>query len=137
MTFLSVMAPNADQRNPQRDDAMSDDVTKLPVKFKHPPSGERTLEVVDRFGSGCNHSFTIVEGEVRQITYLIDEAAAEVECSVCKAKLNPMWVLARLAHNETKYHETARRYHDEMKRLAERSRTRCDHCGKMTRISRS
>jgi hypothetical protein len=48
-----------------------------------------------------------------------------------------MWVLTKLAHKETGYHETERRYHEEMKRLSERSRTKCEHCGQMTRISRS
>jgi hypothetical protein len=115
---------------------MSDEVTRLPIKFKAPPTGERTLELVCG-GGVCNHSFTIDGGKVKQVTYLIDEAAAEVECGACKAKLNPTWVLARLAREETKYHETAMSYQEEMRRLSERSRTRCDHCAKMTRISRS
>jgi uncharacterized protein YeaO (DUF488 family) len=44
-------------------------------------------------------------------------------------------VLRKLAHRETDFHQLAERYHDEMRRLSERSRTRCMHCGKMTRIS--
>jgi hypothetical protein len=111
-------------------------VTRLPVKFKTPPSEERTLEIVHGGRDGCNHTFTIVGGEIKNVTYLVAEAAAEVECSNCKAKLNPMWVLARLAHDETRYHETAKRYQEEMKRLSERTRTKCDNCGHMTRISR-
>ena len=121
---------------------MTDDVTKLPVKFKGPPSGERVLDVV-RGSGGCNHDFFFAGdplapgGSVmKHVTYIVDEAAAEVECSNCKARLNPMWVLARLAHNETQYHEFASRYQEEMQRLSERTRTRCDYCGKMTRISR-
>jgi hypothetical protein len=106
-------------------------VLRLPVKFKTPPSEERTLEVVHGGFDRCNHNFIIVGGEIKHVTYIIDEAAAEVECSNCKAKLNPMWVLARLAHHETRY-----RYQEEMKRLSERTRTKCDNCGHMTRISR-
>jgi hypothetical protein len=121
---------------------MSDDsVTRLPVKFKTPPSGERVLDVVR--GGGCNHDFFFAGDPLapggavmRPVTYIVDPAAAEVECSNCKAKLNPMWVLARLAHNETRYHETAKRYQEEMKRLSERARTKCAYCGQMTRISR-
>jgi Zn finger protein HypA/HybF involved in hydrogenase expression len=121
---------------------MSDEVAKLPVKFKAPPTGERTLEIVGPYGGGerCNHDFYFAGAPggsvMKRVTYLVDEAAAEVECSNCKGKLNPMWVLARLAHHETQYHEASRRYQDEMKRLSERSRTRCDKCGSMTRISR-
>jgi hypothetical protein len=114
---------------------VTDGVTKLPVKFKTQPSGERVLEVI-RGGGECNHSFIIAGGQIRNVAYIVDEAAAEVECSNCKAKLNPMWVLAKLAHKETQYHELAARYQEEMARLSERQRTRCDNCGKMTRISR-
>jgi hypothetical protein len=122
---------------------MTDEVTKLPVKFKHPPTGERTLEVVQRYGAGaCNHMYYF-DGDplgggsrMKNVTYLVDEGAAEVECGHCHAKLNPMWVLSKLAHNETSYHETSKRYHEEMKRLSERTRTKCDKCGHMTRISR-
>jgi hypothetical protein len=115
---------------------MPDEIAKLPVKFKAPPKGDRrVLEVVNH--GPCNHVFTIEGGKVRNVTYLIDPGAAEVQCSACGTKLNPMWVLAKLAHQETRYHEYADRYQDEMKRLGERSRTRCDGCGKMTRISKS
>ena len=112
---------------------MSDDVTKLPVKFKAPPSDERTLEIVRDVGH-CNHTFTIDGGKIRHVRYIIDEGAAEVECSACKAKLTPMWVLTKMAHKETQYHETERRYHDSMRRLSERSRVKCEHCNRMTQI---
>lgn len=117
---------------------MTDEVTKLPVKFKSPPTGERTLEVVQRYGKdACNHCYYFDGGSrMKNVTYLVDEGAAEVECGHCHAKLNPMWVLTKLAHNETRYHETAERYHEELRRLSERSRTKCDACGHMTRISR-
>jgi hypothetical protein len=40
-----------------------------------------------------------------------------------------------LAGEETKWHESFKRYQAEMRRLSERSRTKCQHCGQMTRIS--
>lgn len=117
---------------------MTEEITRLPVKFKTPPSEERTLEVVRSGGPGeaCNHSFYFAGNAMRHVTYVVDPAAAEVECGHCHAKLNPQWVLTRLAHNETLYLETQKRYQEEMGRLHERSRTKCDHCGKMTRVSR-
>jgi Zn finger protein HypA/HybF involved in hydrogenase expression len=122
---------------------MSDEITRLPVKFKEPPSEERTLEIVQRWGAGsCNHDFYFAgdpltgASVMKNVTYIVSEAEAEVTCGHCKAKLNPTWVLVRLAHQETKYHETAKRYQEEMKRLSERQRTKCDRCGHMTRISR-
>jgi ribosomal protein S27E len=114
---------------------MTDDVAKLPVKFKTPPTGERVLELVSRYGEECNHAFFIANGQIKHVTYIVDEAAAEVECSNCKTRLNPMWVLARLAGKESSYHELAQRYQDEMRRLSERSRTKCENCGHMTRVS--
>ncbi len=38
-------------------------------------------------------------------------------------QLESQWMRTRAAHQ------------DEMRRLRERSRTKCDHCGKITRIS--
>ncbi len=121
---------------------MTDEITKLPVKFKEPPTGERTLELAEGPGV-CNHSFYFerdpkggLGSTMKHVTYVVDQAATEVECGHCRAKLNPTWVLVQLAHKESRYQETAKRYHEEMKRLNERSRTECQHCGKMTKISR-
>lgn len=106
-----------------------DNVKKLPVRFKEPVPGERTLvrpyEVMK--DGGCSHFLT---------HYIVDEKLAEVECGTCGAKLNPMWVLGQLANMDRRYEEAATRYQEEMKRLSERELTKCRHCGKMTRISR-
>lgn len=106
-----------------------DTVLRLPVKFKSPVPEDRTLvrpfEVAK--SGGCSHLFC---------GYVVDEALAEVECGRCGAKLNPMWVLNRLANEDRRMAKSQERYQDEQRRLAKRSRTKCDHCGKMTRISR-
>ena len=102
-------------------------VAQLPVKFKKPAPEDRTVLHLHEVGrSGCMHLF---------VSYLVDESAAEVECSKCGAKLNPMWVLSRLATEDRRMREAASRYQDELKRLKERSRTKCMHCRKMTLIS--
>lgn len=107
---------------------MSDkDVIQLPVRFKR-----RDEEVVLQRAqlvpelSKCNHYGS----------YLIGEAEAEVTCGRCGEKLNPMWVLGQLANREHQWHRLHNQYQDEIKRLNERSRTKCQHCGKMTTISR-
>jgi len=69
--------------------------------------------------------------------FTIDDRLGHVECRDCKEKLNPMHALTMLARQETQYHELHERYQDELKRLAERSKTKCEHCQKMTRISKS
>lgn len=98
-------------------------VLTLPVK-RRDNTTERVLTEVA--GVKCYH---------RRFT--IDDKAQEVECRDCGEKLNPMYALVQLARQETRYHELHARYDDELKRLAERSRTTCRHCGKMTPISRT
>jgi predicted nucleic acid-binding Zn ribbon protein len=111
---------------------MSDDddkVKRLPVRFKKPVVEEgRTLQVVHYEHDKCRHDL--------KVTYLIREGETEVECSGCGTKLDPMWVLRKLAAHDSQYYRARERYQEEMKRLNERSRTKCEHCGHMTRISR-
>jgi len=110
-------------------DDPDDNVKRLPVRFKKPVPEDRTLvnpfEVAARFK--CLHVM---------VGYVIDPSAAEVECGGCGEKLNPMWVLGQLVTADRRFAESQARYQDEQKRLAERQRTKCYHCGKMTRISR-
>lgn len=119
----------------------SDDgkVTRLGVRFKEPP-GENgpTLKLVDRYDrDGCNHRFTIGQsGAFRQVQYLIREGETEVECGNCGTRLDPMFVLAQLARKESDWNRSRETYQEEMARLKARQRTTCQHCGKMTRISR-
>lgn len=104
-----------------------DNVTKLPIRFKN-LDRDKSLEIVHYKPDACTH---------HNQTYMITESEESVECGTCGTKLSPLWVLRQLALQEMKWHETRARYHEEMKRLGERSRTTCQHCGKMTKISRS
>lgn len=114
----------------------TDNITKLPIKFKSPPSDEGPmLKIVDRYSGGCNHSYQFVNGKKVNAKYMIREGETEVECSLCETKLDPMFVLRKLAVEETQWHEAGKRYHEEMKRLSGRRSTKCEHCRKMTRIS--
>lgn len=121
---------------------MSDDdkITQLPVGFKKPPQEDgRTLKVVDHWTERdkCNHRSLYRSGRFVSVTYLIRDGETEVECGNCGTKLEPMWVLSRLAHEETDFDRKRQIAADEMKRLQDRTRTKCDHCGQMTRISRA
>lgn len=102
---------------------MSDDkITEIPVRPK--VNRGRVLEIVYSYGK-CRHE-----------SFLIDEQLATVECANCHAHLNPMEILVRLAHQETRWHQLHAHYKDEMTRLGERRKTKCRHCHKMTDISR-
>jgi hypothetical protein len=106
---------------------MTDDdakISNLPVRPK------RAL------GNGHELSMAAPAGECwHRGGYLVDERLAEVVCAVCKAKLNPIWVLQQLTMAENRFHDLHARYQDELMRLNARSRTKCEHCGGMTRIS--
>ncbi len=104
-----------------------DNVKRLPVRFKNPAPEERTLLWPHEVGKleKCHHD-----------KFVIDQARAEVECGSCGEKLNPMWVLNSLTARDSRFHAAHFRHADEMKRLTERERTKCQHCGQMTRISR-
>lgn len=107
-------------------------VTKLPVRFKSQAPAERTAVLPFEIGrpEPCLHS------PLMGATYIVDTKLAEVECGKCGAKLNPMFVLQQIAAEDRRMAQARERYQDEQKRLANRQRTKCDHCGKMTRISR-
>ncbi len=103
----------------------SGNVVALNAPFKqHEP--ERQFERVP--SAGCLHFAGMV-------TYQVDEKFAEVTCGGCGEKLNPMWVLGQLMSRESRYAQFRDGYQEEMKRLSERSRTKCRHCGEMTPIS--
>ena len=107
------------------DDA--DNVQRLPVRFKKAAPEERTLLFPHEVGKRdkCYHE-----------QFVVDQAKAEVECGTCGERLNPMWVLQQLTARDSRFHDAHRIYNETMKRLDERVRTKCDHCGKMTRIRR-
>jgi hypothetical protein len=104
-----------------------DKIKKLPVKFKGPLPPDRTLLSPREVGrTKCLH----YPGH-----FIVDGSLAEVTCGDCGEKLNPMWVLQQLATRDRNFAEAHTRYHEQMKRLSERTSTKCRHCGKMTRIS--
>jgi hypothetical protein len=104
---------------------MSDDakIQALPIRAKRALGENHELSVVS--SCACWH----------RAGFIVDERLAEVTCAACKAKLNPIWVLGQLAMLENRFHDLHARYQDELVRLNGRSRTKCEHCGGMTRIS--
>jgi hypothetical protein len=102
------------------------DVTKFPRSKREHPGADACLTMVTPYDPKvCRHS-----------SFIIDPSAAEVTCGKCGTKLSPMWVLNYLATEETGWDRTRKACAEERKRLDERSRTKCQHCQRMTRISR-
>lgn len=105
-------------------DVGGENIVALPANFKEPPAGDRMLAPVDF--KRCTHFNT---------TFQIDVNGGKCVCLGCKEEVSPMFVLEKLMQVESRWMRTRAAYQDEMKRLAERSSTKCRHCGKMTKVS--
>lgn len=81
------------------------------------------------------HPWRCKEGRMGHGPYIVSEALAYVQCATCGQHLNPFFVLRELLHKESQFMEAHARYQDEMRRLQARQRTKCQHCGEMTRVS--
>lgn len=105
-------------------DTSGANIAQLPVKYKKPEPGERFLVPVEL--GKCSHW---------QGPFEIDVKGDKCTCKRCGEQVGAMFVLEMLMRQESQWMQTRATYQDEMKRLAERSRTKCNHCGKMTGIS--
>lgn len=101
------------------------DVLPFTGKMRPPPDSE--LMLVPPPAAPCQHWRT---------GFVVDKIAGKCLCKRCNAEISPMFVLERLMADESQWRQTRMAYQEEMRRLDERSATKCRHCGKMTRISR-
>ena len=95
-------------------DPRPDEVSMLPIAGPHPafaPDG------------GCRH-----------LNISVHEDRVEVVCRDCGEKLNPIWVLTRMAKEETKWRLRRSEFMAARAELAKRQRCKCQHCGNMTQI---
>lgn len=69
----------------------------------------------------------------RHRNLLVDADKAEVECADCGVKLNPIAMLARFASEQTRWQRAREGMLEERRKLEEKQRCRCEHCGKLTR----
>lgn len=113
---------------------VEDKVVKLGVRFKSPPGEDAPILKIVSDWQTCNHRHW--PGTLRPVTYNIRDGETEVECGCCGVRLDPMFVLKTLAGRESEYAQNSKRAMEVMNRLNERTRTKCEHCDRMTRISR-
>jgi len=74
-------------------------------------------------------------GECQHARLMVDERHALVECLACGEKLNPISVLTRVAREESRLGALIDSYRTARADWEKRQRTKCQHCGRMTRIS--
>lgn len=69
---------------------------------------------------------------------LYDEVLLELECQDCGEKLNPIVWMARWAeHVSRSFDQRRKRLEVATQVYEQRSKTKCQHCGKFTHIGRS
>lgn len=98
-------------------------VVPLGAEFKPPPDGE--LMLVPPPGEACQHDNAQFEVDIR---------GGRCICKNCRGEVSPFFVLERLMRSESLWQRHRRCYVDDMQRLSERSRAKCQHCQRMTRI---
>lgn len=64
----------------------------------------------------------------------VDEVENEVECADCGKRLNPIVALVRLAREESRLKIRIQQLKELNRQFDEKSRTKCQHCGRMTRV---
>ncbi len=111
---------------PPIDTTLGENIVQLPVGHKPPPEQGSYLRPVP-YGV-CMHW---------RGPYEVDIPGAKCKCLQCGAEVSAIFVLQQLMNDESQWKRERAVYQDEMKRLAERSRTKCQHCGELTRISRA
>ena len=104
-------------------DTSGTNILKLPVK---PVESRHDVFLVPPPSNACAH----LDGP-----FEVDEKGGKCKCLTCGGEVSPIFVLTRLMKQESRWMRTRLAYMDEMKRLHERERTKCQHCGKQTRIS--
>lgn len=81
------------------------------------------------------HKERISRRGCRHINMTVDPDRAFVECKDCGEMLDPMSVLCRLATEESRYLFERQALRNWRKKLIEKSRTKCQHCGRMTSVN--
>lgn len=102
------------------------EIVEFTGKRREPVEGNPFLVPVPY--SACRHQFT---------TFVVDVDGGKCTCKACGGEVTPMFVLEKLMQQESRWMRTRAAYQDEMKRLSERSRTKCRKCGAMTPVSHS
>lgn len=78
------------------------------------------------------------KNECKHYSLVIDESKWLIECGDCGAQIDPIWHFMRMANKQNtltyKIDILRRKWIDIIAKLKTRTRTKCEHCGKMTNI---
>ncbi|EGR3042398.1 hypothetical protein ACOJUY_004334 [Vibrio alginolyticus] len=72
--------------------------------------------------------------ECQHLRLSIDQSTNTVWCKDCNEKLDPMWVLNRIAEKHNQFYWNYSELYKKSKKAAEMNRCKCQHCNRMTKI---
>jgi len=78
--------------------------------------------------------FLVKETKCFHGEYIVDERLDHVECGKCGEHLNPMYVLKRIAMEESREHEALYNINIALEDAAKKTKWKCGHCGKFSDI---
>lgn len=67
--------------------------------------------------------------------FIVRDDLAEVECSICGQKLNAIWLIKRLLNLPYERERKIARLELAKKAIEGKSKARCEHCHRMTKIN--
>jgi len=66
----------------------------------------------------------------------VDAELSELVCDDCGDRLNPIAILVRFSHEESRWKWQRDALMEERERIEAKSKCKCQHCGKITKITR-
>jgi len=94
-----------------------------------------TFEIATKPGLICLERERIKRVGCRHLHVIVNEERANCRCKDCGEILSPMAVLCRFAKEESRYVYEGVALYNKRKKLTEKSRTKCQHCGRMTHVN--
>lgn len=76
--------------------------------------------------------FSVKKCKHRDVT--IDQSLYYVKCNICGETIDPVYFLHSIAMEENVLKWKISELKEELEKLKNKTRCKCDHCGKMTRI---
>lgn len=95
------------------------------------PSNVISIEVLR-----ANAHLRAMRGQCTHIHVYVDPTLAELSCRDCEAKLSPTAWIADMAEWWYRVQGIFKRYQEARELLEKRRRTTCQHCGRVTGITR-
>ena len=87
---------------------------------------EKIIEITKTKGHECQHN-----------KFKLNPQNGYVECAICGEHLNPVWVIEQYANAEHRLFQKLERLQRLAKEIENKTKCKCEHCGKMTRIASS